>query len=234
MRRNEPTMRPRGEKSSRKRSPIKRRKRKPGLLKQPKRSAKGSKRRVNNTVAGWLPQVLTRTKGGKQQTRREPLRSIQDRKWRVKLRPLTSTTLNIRRALGSVRILSFSLLLLSVYAIWLIGNNPRFYLSRIEVEGATILQRGEIERASGVVGTHIFAIEPAVSAEQIQQMPGVLSAQVDLVWPDKLHITIEEETPILNWRENGRDYWVNASGTLIPAFGQDMNLLTIVANLPIV
>lgn len=238
MRRNDLRMRPRDdEKASKKRSPTKRRKRRPGLLKQTKRQRKpkGEKRQFDLAASVGLPKILRRKTVRRQQAspaREQTVRSVRDRKRRVKFQPFTSMTFNIRQVVASARILSFSLLLLSIYAIWLIGNNPRFYLSRIDIEGATIIQKSEIKRASNAFGTHIFAVEPAVSAELIQQLPGVLTARVDLVWPDRLHITIEEEIPVLNWQENGRDFWVNASGTLIPAFGRDMSLLTIVANVP--
>ena len=233
--------------------PAKRRKkRKPGLLKQPKRKPVREKRSFGFAGALGFPKLIPggRKDAGQQQgveraqaagrgagrsrlTRegRTP-QSVTDRRRRNNWRSVTATTWSIRKFVGSARMLSLSLLICSLVALYLIGENPRFYLSRIDIEGASIIQRSEVVQASRISGTHVFAVEPDLVAEAVGNMPGIVAAQVDLNWPDRLHITIEEDTPILNWRENGRDFWVNREGTLVPAFGQDMNLLTVVANVP--
>lgn len=225
----------------------KRRKRRPGLQKQTKlKRGKSEKRRFDFAGSINLPGLLQRdTRPKQRQTQAAPapstrrksnrkgvVQAMQERKRRMELRPMSGPNASVREIVQSARLISFALLVLCIYAIWQIGNNPRFYLSRIEIDGATILQPGDIVSSSGAYGTHVFAIKPDLAAAQVNAMPGVKSAQVDLVWPDRLHITIEEEEPVLNWRENGRDYWVNASGNLIPAFGQDMSLLTVVADVP--
>ena len=232
MAREKITLRPRADNSKAKRRPAKKRKkRKPGLLKQPKR--KIDRQRLDIAATVGLPRLVSREKRERQRSRAKRMpQSVKARKRRTTWKPVTTATGVVRRIAASTRLISGALLLLTIYALYLIGNNPRFYMSRIVVDGASILQRDEVIFASGTRGQHIFAIEPAVAAEAISNMPGVVAAQVDLEWPDSLHITIEEDTPVLNWRENGRNYWVNTDGAIIPAFGQDMNLLTIDAQVP--
>ncbi len=218
------------EMKARKQTSIKQKKRKPGLQKQPKR--KGKKQQVNRAGAGGSTKLVDSKKQSRQRKKRMS-QSVKARKRRTTFKPVFNFTDLLSNLFTSSRLVSGILLGLTIYVLILIGTNPRFYMSRIEIEGTTILHRDEVINSSGVVGEHIFSIEPAVVAENVKQTPGVLAAQVDLQWPDKLNIAVVEDKPVLNWRENGRQYWVNTEGAIIPAFGQDMNLLTIESIVPL-
>ncbi|MGB1250145.1 MAG: cell division protein FtsQ/DivIB, partial [Candidatus Promineifilaceae bacterium] len=128
--------------------------------------------------------------------------------------------------------LSLGMLGAIAFALYMIGVNPRFYLNNISIEGADIIESSAILQASGLQGAHIFAIEPDVAATLINAIPGVLSAQVELRWPDDMDIIIKEDTPVITWNEAGQEYWVNADGALVPAFGQSFDLMKIIAEVP--
>ncbi len=212
-----------------KRTTKKAKKRKPGLQKQPRRKA--SKQRVDSAAAVGSPS-LTSSKDRNRKRKKRMSQSVKARKRRNTFKPVFNVSDWMNSLFLSSRLVSAILLVMTIYALVMIGRNPRFYLSRIEIDGATILHRDEVIYASGVVGQHIFSVEPAIVADNVRSSPGILSAQVDLQWPDRLYISIVEDKPVLNWRENGRNYWVNTEGAIIPAFGQDMNLLTIESQVP--
>lgn len=164
---------------------------------------------------------------------RRPLpQSAGRRRWRNRIRPLQSVTFNIREILYSARWISFALLCACLYAFYLIGANPRFYVNNIDIDGAQLIDTEELIRASSLRGAHIFALEPDKLAADISNFPGILEAEVQLSWPDQLHIAIKEDTPVLRWQEAGESYWVNSQGTLVPAGRSDVELVTVVADLP--
>ncbi len=119
--------------------------------------------------------------------------------------------------LFSARWISLAVFVLCAYGLYLIGQEPGFYLNEIPVDGANYLAPAEVIDASQLAGIHVFAADPEEAARQIDALPGVLSASVVLQWPNQVSIQIHEETPIVIWEQEGRDYWVNDRGELIPA-----------------
>ncbi len=140
---------------------------------------------------------------------------------------------NVRLFLSSARFYSFLLLVGCLYALYIVGTNERFYLNNVSVDGVKALSAMEILDASGLRGAHIFSIAPGQAAEIIGALPGVITAEVIVNWPDNVQIIIEEDTPILLWNEDGRDYWVTKSGTLVPVYNQTFDLLKVNAVVPL-
>lgn len=117
----------------------------------------------------------------------------------------------------SSRWVSLLLLALSVGALALIGMDEDFYLTMIPVEGGASIPPAEIVNASGLAGSHIFSVEPRAAAQQIADLPGVISATVTLEWPNQAHIRIQEESPVAVWQQGGQKYWINEDGDLVPS-----------------
>jgi hypothetical protein len=125
------------------------------------------------------------------------------------------------------RWISLGLLAICVWALMLIGQTDSFYLSVIPVIGARSIPEEEIVEASGLAGIHIFSADPTNSAEQIQKVPGVVSATVTLGWPNEVNIQIGEEIPVAIWVQAGKTFWINESGQLLPARSAVPGLLVI-------
>jgi cell division protein FtsQ len=125
------------------------------------------------------------------------------------------------------RWISLGLLAICVWAIFLIGQNSNFYLSVIPVLGSRSIPESEIVEASGLEGKHIFSADPSEAARKINDIPGVISATVTLVWPNEVNIQVGEDTPIAIWKQAGRTYWINESGHLLPARSTVPGLLVI-------
>ena len=167
-----------------------------------------------------------------QSERQQIPETAKQRRWRNFFRPMRVRVTSFRDFISSPRWISLIMLSGIVFALYMIGVNPRFYLNAIKIEGAEVIESDAILAASGLQGAHIFAIEPDVAATLINAIPGVLSAQVELRWPDEMEIVIKEDTPVLTWNEAGQEYWVNSEGALVPAFGQSFDLMRIVAEVP--
>lgn len=129
----------------------------------------------------------------------------------------------------SSRWVSLGILGLILFAFQLVATDESFYLGNVPVEGAEVIPYPEILSASGLVGAHIFAVDPQKAAAQVAELPGVISATVSLQWPNQAQISIAEDSPIAIWIQEGQEYWVNGDGSLMPARGSAGNLLRIEA-----
>ena len=133
-------------------------------------------------------------------------------RWRLRL-----PTAAFKQLFVTSRWISLLLLLLTAAALTLIGLDESFYLTTIPVQGVSSIPPAEIVNASGLGGAHIFGVEPSAAADQITDIPGVISATVTLEWPNQAQVRIEEDTPVAVWEQGDERYWVNAEGELVPA-----------------
>ena len=134
----------------------------------------------------------------------------------------------LKRFFINSRWLSLGLLLLTIYALAVIAQERRFYLTYIPVEGTKSITPDRIAEVSGLAGSHIFASDPAAAAEKIAGIPGVVSSTVTLRWPNEVLIQISEEAPVALWNEDGVDYGITAGGRLIPTGFPTTGLLKII------
>lgn len=133
----------------------------------------------------------------------------------------------LKQFLFSARWISLGLLLLMIWALYLVGMDTHFYLTVIPVEGTWSVPAVEVVTASGLAGSHIFAADPVQAAQRITEVPGIISATVTLSWPNQVLVQVGEDAPIAIWIENGTDYWVTKSGSLIPSRVGTLGLLRI-------
>lgn len=133
----------------------------------------------------------------------------------------------LKRFVFTSRWLSLGLLLLAIYALYTVGMNERYYLTTVPVEGSVTIPAHEIAQASGLAGVHVFAADPNLAAAAIADVPGVISAEVSLSWPNEVAIRVVEDTPIAVWRQDGQSYWINSDGDLLPARTGSIGLLVI-------
>lgn len=122
--------------------------------------------------------------------------------------------------------------LLSVYALYAIGGNDRFYLNYIPVEGSSTIDIEEIVEKSGLAGQHIFVADPQEAAEEIQKVPGVVTSTVTLHWPNNVMIRVSEKPPLAIWQEGGSSFWIDQGGQLSAARSDTVGLLSIVSEVP--
>lgn len=200
-------------------------KRKMKLKKQPKRAPERKKRRLRSQAAAVPVTLRPRTPDVMPTTARW-------RRFRRDFGGVIRSALNVQAFIASARFYSFLLLVGCLYALYAIGTNQQFYLNDVSIDGVSALGVADILDESGLLGAHMFAIEPDEAAQAIGSLPGVLSAEVSVNWPNDVQIVIEEDTPKLLWTEGGRDYWVTESGTLVPYFSSDIDLLKINAVVP--
>jgi cell division septal protein FtsQ len=133
----------------------------------------------------------------------------------------------IKRLVLSSRWISLFLLVVTIWALFVIGQEQRFYLNQIPVSGNISISTSDIIANSELANAHIFGANPSKAAARIGEMPGVISATVALEWPNRVSIRIVEDSPVALWEQDGDRFWVNVSGLLIPARSQSASLLLI-------
>lgn len=133
----------------------------------------------------------------------------------------------IKKLVTSARWISLALLSVCIWAFVMVGQEERFYLTTIPVTGNQTISSSDVVSKSGLAGIHIFGADPNDAAERINQISGVISATVMLEWPNKVDIQIAEDSPIALWEQNGKRYWINENGLLIPSRSERPGLLVI-------
>ncbi|MGW8317863.1 MAG: cell division protein FtsQ/DivIB [Candidatus Promineifilaceae bacterium] len=184
--------------------------------KQQKRLRKQPKlRRVQTTASASLPHIVV-----------PPTAKKRRRRNRAHMRlPLSA----VRQIATSSRWISLTLLLICAGALLLVHQDESFYLTWIPVEGAGSISAAEVVSASGLAGSHVFAVDPSEAAARIGELPGVISATVTLNWPNEVSIQVGEDSPIAIWEQAGRQYWINDRGRLLPIRSDRAGLLHIVS-----
>jgi hypothetical protein len=140
---------------------------------------------------------------------------------------------SLKSLILSSRWVSLLLVALCTGALVLIGLEEDFYITLIPVEGVASIPPAEVVQASGLGGVHIFAAEPQVAAQRVDEMPGVISATVSLEWPNHALIQLREDSPVAVWEDAGQMYWVNQDGELVLARIDVPGLLHIIAEGPV-
>lgn len=177
------------------------------LRKQPKL------RRVTASGAAALPGIVVPPVAKKRKRRNRRRYSL----------PITT----VKKLVVSARWLSLILLAVCVWAFVLIGQETSFFLTSIPVTGNVTISTSDIVTKSGLAGNHIFGANPRDAAFRIGEMPGVISATVMIEWPNRVDIRVAEDSPVALWEQDGKRYWINDSGLLIPARTEHTGLLLI-------
>lgn len=169
--------------------------------------------RVQAAGAAALPRIEVPPDARKRRRRNK-------RRYRLPLASLKSVALSARWA---------SILVLAgcIWALFTISRDQSFYLTTIPVEGAQVFSASEIVATSGLANLHVFAADPNEAARRIGEMPGIKSAEVRLEWPNVVTIKVTETEPVALWKQNGRTYWIDQSGRLIPSRAGTNGLLMI-------
>jgi cell division protein FtsQ len=92
-------------------------------------------------------------------------------------------------ALGAVGVL---------VGVWFLLHTALFSARRVTVTGNVHETVAQVVAQSGLVGhPPLLDVNTGLVAARLEQMPWVLSASVQVSWPDSVHITVVEETPRL-------------------------------------
>ena len=158
-----------------------------------------------------------------------PAASVTSRKRHKQWRKVEGPLKIIQNFVFSARWVSLAILIVAGYFLYGFINSPEYFITSIPIAGAESVPKDEIAETSGLAGVHIFAADPEAAAEAILDLPGIVSADVRLEWPNQVEIVVQEEQPVAVWVSEGTTWWINREGGLFPARETRADLLTIEA-----
>ncbi len=146
--------------------------------------------------------------------------------WRTRLQRVISALVT------SPRWVSLLILLVIGSAFYFVGADATYYIKNVEVAGAATLSQRAIVEASRMEGMHVFWLDPADAARGVAEIPSILTATVEIVWPGAATIAVSERAPVLAWDQAGDRFWVDEEGRLMQARHQAPELLLILSQQP--
>ena len=111
------------------------------------------------------------------------------------------------RALSGV--MTIGLLALLVFFF----QSDLFRVHTIRLQGANRLTFENINAVIGVVNQSVFTLEPkALERELKENVRDLRDVSVRVGFPASVFVIVEERTPVLEWEQDGRVFWVDKEG----------------------
>lgn len=103
-------------------------------------------------------------------------------------------------------------------ALYGLAASPIFGFARLEVAGARLTSRADIEAALGLrPGESVFGLALDRLEARLLTLPTVERAEIAVRLPDTVAVEVVERRPILAWRTTSATYLVDAAGMLLAA-----------------
>jgi cell division septal protein FtsQ len=111
-------------------------------------------------------------------------------------------------------------MLISAAAIYGVGASPAFDYTKMQLEGVQFTDPAAVESAlSAARGENLFRLSTGPLLAELERLPTVDHARIDVRLPATLAVTIDEREPILVWRAGDARYLAAADGTLFAKLG---------------
>ena len=99
-------------------------------------------------------------------------------------------------------------------------NLPYFQVAEVGVRGAQRFSKQEIVRAVNAQGLPVFFVHPQRIEQDLQlTYPGLTDVQVEVAWPARVEIAVQERQPVMAWNFEGHVRWVDSRGVAFEPHG---------------
>ncbi len=131
------------------------------------------------------------------------------------------------------RLLTIILLVSLSLAFVRVLTSKDFYIEQAKVFGNKLLSSAQARSMAQVDGNLIFNIDPEQVVQQLKQYPEILSAEVDIHWPNQVEISLVEREPLVEWHDGGRTWWMSADGVAFIQHGSWPDIVKVEAQAPV-
>jgi POTRA domain, FtsQ-type len=101
-----------------------------------------------------------------------------------------------------------------IYFMW---NSTTFRVAAAEITGLQRLSSQDVNTVLDISGKPVFELSTNVMEKQLKQaFPEFSSVSVKIGFPKDVRVMVEERTPILSWKQDGRTVLVDANGVAFP------------------
>lgn len=135
--------------------------------------------------------------------------------------------LELPRWAASWRMASAVIVLLLGAMLARLLTDRQMYVSAINLGGASLVPAPELFAESGLAGQHIFWVNPRAAAARLQAVAGIAAARVEVAWPARVTVVVQERQPQVLLLEAGQKWWVDAQGQKFKARGDLPGLLLV-------
>lgn len=126
------------------------------------------------------------------------------------------------------RLLSGLLVLALAGLMYFLWTSPMFKVSQPSVVGVQRVTPEEINTLLGINGDSIFSVNPATIYQRIQQVyPQMSAITVEVRLPATVVIEVKERIPVILWKRDGLEFWLDADGYVFPPKGDGSGLVAI-------
>lgn len=157
----------------------------------------------------------------KSSTRRQQPTVYPRRDYNLPNNPGTITLPSLPRLNLSWRILSLFLAAALGVGLYFAWTSTLFQIQDLEISGLKRLSGQDIQTVLDVRNQPSFLLDPqALQEDLLLQFPELITATVQVGFPNTLAITVTERLPVLVWEQGGRTNLVDAEGMAFPARGE--------------
>jgi cell division septal protein FtsQ len=110
------------------------------------------------------------------------------------------------------------------FSVAQIFTSYQFYVYDAEIIGNQRVSSEAIYTASNVDKTNIFWVRASQIARQVETLPGIAAAKVQVRLPNHVRIEVQERPPVLVWQTDKQTTWVSNDGAVVANLGDAPNL----------
>jgi POTRA domain, FtsQ-type len=130
------------------------------------------------------------------------------------------------------RLLSAVLLACVLAAIQQALAAPAFRVAEAAVGGDQILSEMQVRMIVGATDRPVFLVDPQGAETALEEHPEVLSARVEVSWPNQVRVSVVERHPMVEWDDAGRTWWICPDGVAYLKHGEWPGLVLIRSESP--
>lgn len=144
--------------------------------------------------------------------------------WQVTKAPalaLQMPTIEWRAVSGFLVVLLF----IAIYMMW---TMPYFLVAAPTVKGSAYLTSETISESLDIDGKSVFSLQPEKLAhELLLNYPILKSAEITITLPNLVSVAVTERQPVLIWKQDGKQAWIDDEGVAFRAEGHDDELIVV-------
>lgn len=162
---------------------------------------------VRGSAAG-LPLQKRKTNKGKARRRYDLTLSVPGAEMRLPALPQIAFGMRLVSGLMVIGLAAM------VYFLW---NSSTFRVSAAHISGLQRLSVEDVNALLDVSGKPVFGLSTSVMETKLKQaFPEFSAVTVKIGFPNEVQVSVEERTPILTWKQEGRTILVDANGVAFP------------------
>jgi cell division protein FtsQ len=120
-----------------------------------------------------------------------------------------------------------ALMLALAVQLW---TSSKYRIDMVEVTGLKRLTSNDVNTVVGLSGQSIFSANPAQIRQDLKQaFPDIMNVSVKVSMPARVVVSAEERQPVILWKQNGREQWIDMEGNAFPPRGNAGKLVAIEA-----